>query len=241
MIAAARSILALAILCLPVAARAATATIEAGSDERRRSLSWSGGKAAAQAALSIDPSPAFRLDAAATTLRGAARHTGADAGFDLGASWRAQTGAFRLDAGVVGHLFAGGSGPLDYAEVQGGIGTSLGPASLDLFASYAPHQNAIGGDNLYLAAQTRVAILGTPFSATGGLGHSSGDVSDAARADRLRPGGAYFDWQLGIEHARGPITVSLLYVGNDIKASDRKTHATGAAGDTVLVRLGLSL
>lgn len=240
---AVRAAAALCLLCLPVAARAVTATVEAASDERRRGLSWSDGRATAGARLSVDAGPALRLEGTATALRGSRRHGGADAGFDLAGSWRGGSGPFRLDGAVLAHLFAGGTGRLGYAEAQAGLGTTLGPVDLDLSATYAPSQRAIGGDNLYLAAGLRAAVIGTPFTLVGGVGRSSGGGrnGDRENAVRLRPDGSYVDWRLGIQHARGPLEASLLYVGNNIGRVPESRFAGTGRGDTLLVRLALTL
>ena len=87
---------------------------------------------------------------------------------------------------------------------------------VDAGADYAPSQDAIGGDNLYLHAGARAGVPGTPWTLLAGIGHSSGKVDDAFRAARLRPGGDYTDWRLGVEHVAGPVTLGLDYVGTDV-------------------------
>ena len=196
---AARLFATILFACLPAGADAAIGTIEIASDERRRGLSWSQSRAAARAALSIEPTTALRIDGAVTTLRGSRRHRGADAVVDLGAGWQNRSGPVRVDAGAVAHLFAGGAGRLDYAEVQAGLGSTIGPADFAVSASYAPRQSAIGGEALYLTADARIAVVGTPFSIIGGLGRSSGAVRDPIRSARLRPESRYIHWRLGVE------------------------------------------
>lgn len=234
--AAARTIAAFWLLCLPVGIRAAT--LEIGSDERLRGLSWSEGRAVARGAVQLDPAASIRIDAAATTLRGSSRFGKSDGVIDLGAAWHAPQGPFRFDVGLIGHVFFGGLGRLNYAEAQSGVGATVGPADFDLSAAYAPRQAAIGGSNLYLAASSRVAIVGTPLTLVGGIGRSSGAVRDDVRASRLRPDGAYLDWRIGIEHNMAAITASLVYVGTDVRhAAPRASHA----GDTILARLAIAL
>lgn len=236
---AARLFATIVFTCLPAGVDAATGTIEIASDERRRGISWSQSRATARAALSIQPTTTFRIDGAVTALRRSRRHRGADTVVDLGAGWQDRSGPVRYDAGVVAHLFAGGAGRLDYAEVQAGLGSTIGPADFGLSASYAPRQNAIGGEVLYLAADARVAVVGTPFSIVGGLGRSSGAVRDPIRAARLRPENRYMDWRLGVEHVSGPVTASLLYLGTDLSTPQSPT--TRGSGDTLILRLTLTL
>ncbi|TVV71060.1 TorF family putative porin [Sphingomonas solaris] len=213
------------------------------SDERRRGISWSDGRASAQAGLGLAAGD-FRLDASATALRNSPRHRGADAGVDLSGGWRQREGgAVRVDAAVIAHLFAGGAGRLNYVELQAGGNALVGPVSVDLSVTYAPPQrSAIGGDNLYLAARARLAVIGTPFGVVAGVGRSSGHTDDPVAATRLRPGGTYYDWQLGVEHIRGPIGVSVSYVGNDIaRRTVPDMAAARHAGDAVVARIALTL
>ncbi len=190
-------------------------SVGVSSDDRRRGLSWSGGRAALDAAIHVPLGDAFTIGAEATTLRGSRRHGGADAGIDLNAGYRGDAGPWQLSAGVVGHLFPG-EGRLNYTEAEAGAGYLIGPAQLGLHVSYAPSQAAIGGDNLYLGAGADVAVPGTPFTLIGGVGRSSGSVDNVIRALRLRPGGTYWDYRLAVEHVRGPLVAGLRYTDTSI-------------------------
>ncbi|WP_294318975.1 TorF family putative porin [uncultured Sphingomonas sp.] len=211
--------------------------VEATTDERRRGLSWSEGRASisGDAALTLG---AFELDARVAALRGSVRQDGADAVADLGIAFVRDVGAFQLRARAIGHVFAGAARGTDYAEFGGDARYTLGPVELTAGALYAPPQQAIGGSNLYLSAQAVAGIPMTPFTLVGGIGRSSGAVDDAARADRLRPGGRYVDWRLGVEHVTGPLTLALDYVGTDLN-DDRVVAAIGDrrhSGDRMLGR-----
>lgn len=179
--------------------------VEATLDERRRGLSWSDGRPTLSATGYLPIAAGFDMSAGATGLRGSARHDGADLGIDLAARFRHDPGPWRLSGGVIGHVFAGASG-LSYAEGDLQFGYLIGAATLALGASYAPRQHAIGGDNLYLSADADLAFPGSPWRLRGGVGHSSGTVSHTARAERLRPGGAYWDYRLSVEHIQGMLT-----------------------------------
>jgi uncharacterized protein (TIGR02001 family) len=202
-------------------------TVEALSDLVERGLSATDGRAAARARIGGEVARGLRLDASAATLRGARRNGGADANVDLAASYRLSRGAAAFDAGLVARFYPGAAGGFDYVEAFGGVSTLIGPAEIGLSASYAPDQAAIGGDNLYLRARARAALIGTPISLTGHVGRSSGDADDPAQSARLRPTGNYRDWSIGAEYARGPITLALAYTDTDI----RRGHAVlpGAA------------
>lgn len=226
---------------LPVAAAHAqslpSAGVEATIDERRRGLSWSEGRASVSGDLAVTLG-AIELDARVAALRGSVRHDGADAVADLGAAFVTGVGPFQLRARAIGHVFAGAASGMDYGEIGGDARYTLGPIELTAGALYAPPQDAIGGSNLYLSGLAVVGIPATPFTVVGGVGRSSGTVDDPARADRLRPGGTYTDWRLGVEHTTGPLTLALDYVGTDLNA-DRPARAIGDrgnSGDRVLAR-----
>lgn len=218
------------------AAAAPDLSADLATEERRHGLGWSQGRASIRTSLGVPVGPSLRFDASATALRDSRRHGGADAVVDLSGSWSESLGTVQVDASLIGHLFTGARGRQDYAEAQIGARTLIGPADFDLSASYAPSQHAIGGDHLYVAARSRLAVIGTPFTLSAALGHSSGDVKDPVRAARLRPGGAYTDWQLGADYVRNRFTLGLFYIGTDIAAAD---CAAGHCGDTVIGRLGV--
>ncbi|SEN35657.1 protein of unknown function (Gcw_chp) [Sphingomonas gellani] len=233
------------------AQRLSSAGVEVTSDENRRGLSWSGGRAAVAADVAVDVG-AWDATARLVTVRGAARHGGADAVADLtlGHGW--DLGGFRLRASGTAHLFAGASGRLDFGELGADASYTLGPVQVMGGAVYAPRQRAIGGDNLYLFAGANAGIPATPFTVSAGIGHSSGsrifdDGQSDGRADRLRPGGAYTDWRLGVEHNSGPLTLGLDYIGNDVRrgrdVGEPPIAAMGDAGnsgDRILARTRLS-
>lgn len=211
--------------------------VEATTDERRRGLSWSEGRASVSgdAALTLG---AVELDARVAALRGSVRQDGADAVADLGAAIVGDFGPVQLRGRAIGHVFAGAERGMDYAEFGGDARYTLGPVELTAGALYAPPQRAIGGSNLYLSAQAVAGIPMTPFTLVGGVGRSSGTVDDAARADRLRPGGTYTDWRLGVEHVTGPLTLAIDYVGTDLN-DDRVVSPIGDrrhGGDRILGR-----
>lgn len=232
---------AIASLAGPAAAQLTTsAGVEAAIDENRRGLSWSEGRAVASADARI-ASGALDASARIVTTRGADRHAGADVVADLvvGSGW--DVGAVRLRAQAAGHLFAGARGRMDYVEFGGSAGYGYGPLYLTGGASYAPAQRAIGGSNLYLYANASAGIPGTPLTVLADLGHSSGAVNDPVRAQQLRPGGAYTDWRLGVEHRRDRLTFGLDYVGTDISRADAFGPFADArhAGDRIVGRARL--
>lgn len=191
------------------------ASLEIASDLRERGLSDSGGRAGAMAAAGAQLG-GLRADARAATLRDSTRHGGADLGVTAELSYRIEQGGWTFDAGGAARLFAGAQGKADYGELFATAAYLIGPAEFSAAAFYAPDQAAIGGDNLYLRARARAGLPGTPWSLTGHVGHSSGATDDPVRAARLRPGGSYTDWSLGIEWTRDMLGLGLNYTDTDI-------------------------
>jgi uncharacterized protein (TIGR02001 family) len=231
-----------ALLTIPPAAAQTQveAEVSASTDERRRGLSWSDGRAAASARVAVRGAAGWSLDARVTSTREAPRHGGADAVVDLDAGYGVLSGGLRLEGYVVGHLFAGAAGSLDYVEGGASAAYLLGPAELEIAASYAPVQSAIGGDNLYLSTRFRFGVPATPYTLVAGAGRSSGSVDDPARAARLRPAGDVTDWVVGVERSSGPVTLALSYVGTDVRRErELVPGASQDSGDRFLGRVSV--
>lgn len=209
--------------------------VEIATEENRRGVSWSEGRAALSGDIAVE---AGWLEATArvVTLRGAGLHGGADVAIDLGLAARRQIGPVQLTGQGIVHLFTDAAGSQDYAELGGNAAYTLGPARVTTGLSYAPPQDAIGGSNLYLFAGADAGIPATPFTLYGHVGRSTGAVDDPVRAGRLRPGGNYTDWRVGVDHVTGPLAFSLEYVGTDIP----KVAARGDHGDRLVARARFS-
>ncbi|NTS63720.1 hypothetical protein HRV97_00925 [Sphingomonas sp. HHU CXW] len=217
-------------------------SVEATTDERRRGISWSDGEGALAASAQLDFSNGFDLGVRALSTRGDPRHGGADAVFEPTIGYSQTVNGLRLDAFATGHVFTGGTGPLDYYEGGAGASYTLGPAEAGVEARYAPSQDAIGGSNLYLGLRGRVGVPVTPFSFTASAGRSSGDVNDPVRAARLRPDNTYYDWSFGVQHATGPLVLTVEYTGTDIDNTRALSPfaARNNAGDRIAARAALS-
>ncbi len=217
------------------------AGVEVTNDERRRGLSWSEGRASlsGDAAVTLG---GIDLDARVAALRESDRHFGADAVADIGAAVGRSLGPVELRALAIGHVFAGADARADYGEVGVEARYTLGPVEASAGATWAPPQRAIGGSNLYLSAKAVAGIPATPFTLVASVGRSSGSVDDPVRASRLRPGGTYSDWRLGVDHVTGPLTLGVDYVGTDLR-DDAVMPPVGDrrhSGDALVARARLS-
>ena len=207
-------------------------TVEVASDERRRGLSWSDGEPVVRGSVALQATDELSFDAAATSLWGSDRHGGADAVVDLGASYARQLGGWRLSARGAYHLFPGASGQ-GYGEFGAGAAFLIGPANIDLNASYAPRQGSIGGDNLYLSAAASTGIPGTPLTVSAHVGRSSGSARDEGNANRLRPGGTYWDHGISVDYLQRRWFAGVRYANSSI---DNARHS----GATLIGRAGIT-
>ncbi|QQV77722.1 hypothetical protein H5J25_02765 [Sphingomonas aliaeris] len=218
-----------------------SATVELATEEERRGLSWSEGRAA----ISGDVRASIgRLDlsARAVSTRNSVRHDGADAVVDLSVGTGWDLGAVRVQTDVTGHAFVGARGRRDYVEGGVSAGYTYGPLNAMLGVIAAPSQKAIGGSNVYAYAYANAGIPGTPLTAVAEVGHSSGSVRNADRADRLRPGGSYSNWRLGLEHRRDRLTIGVDYIGTNIsenRAASRYADLSNAT-DRIVGRVQYS-
>ncbi|MEG3170350.1 TorF family putative porin [Sphingomonas sp. LB3N6] len=229
-------------LIMPAFAQdARPATFEVMSEEERRGLSWSERRAALAGDLRVSRG---RLDASArtVTLRNSVRHGGADAVVDLSVGTGWDLGAVRIRTDATGHAFAGARGRMDYVEASASASYAYGPLYATFGVIGAPSQRAIGGSNLYVYATANAGIPGTPLTMLAEIGHSSGSVSDVVRAERLRPGGSYTNWRLGLEHRRNRLAIGVDYVGTDISRTNRESQSSDRYSheDRVIGRVQLS-
>ncbi|TDW63285.1 uncharacterized protein Gcw-chp [Novosphingobium sp. PhB55] len=197
-----------------------TFSLEATTDLRERGLSWSDGKPALSADATVPLSQSVTLDLGAASLRDSTRHGGADIGLTAAPEISLLSrGGWTLSAGATGHVFVGASG-LSYGELNSTLAYAIGPAQLAFGASFAPSQKAIGGSDLYLEGNAALGVPGTALTVYGGGGYSTGATRDDAlaadRVRRLRPGGSYWDYYLGVEHQMDRLALGLRYTGTSI-------------------------
>lgn len=208
--------------------------VEAASDERRRGLSWSDGAPVVRAGASIIVGGDIAIDARATSLWGGNRHRDADAVIDLAARYAHAAGPWRWEGEAAYRLFPGASN-MGFGEIGATATYMIGPASVDIFARYAPPQGAIGGDNLHVGGGLSVGVPATPWTVSAHVGRSSGDADNPARAARLRPDGAYWDHGVAIDYYRRNWSAGLRYADSSM---DRA--AASHAGASLIGRFAVT-
>ncbi len=195
-----------------------SSTVSVVSDYRFRGISLSNRKPAVQASVDLEHASGVYAGVWASNI---ARYGGARVEVDLSAGWRKSLGLVDLDVGGMVYLYPGGNG-VNYGEVYGFIGKTIGPAELRAGAIYAPSQNNIGDtDNLYLTSEARIGVPGTPVTMTGSFGYEDGAFGG--------PDGDKWDWSLGGEYVWKSVAIGLQYVDTDVRTI-HDPDRTGKAG-----------
>lgn len=177
----------------------ATATVV--SDYRFRGISSSDRDPAAQGSIDVSIS-GFYAGVWASSI---ARYADTNVEADLYAGYAGEAGPIQFDVGAIAYLYPGGDGSGDVYEMTGSVSHTIGPAELRLAGAYAPDQENLDGDNLYLSADASVGIPGTPFTAIAQVGRERGSFY-----------GRKLDWSLGAEYSKGPITLGVAYHDTDL-------------------------
>lgn len=232
-----RAIAAVLLAAVAAPATAASLGIEAGTDLRRRGLSWSDGSPAIEAWASVPVTGGLSVEGGAATLRGSARHDGADLLAEAALRYTRQSGAFSWWADVQGLGFVGASGQ-NFGQLRTGAAFGIGPVQLSGIASWAPPQAAIGGSNVYVGGSVNLGIPATPLTLRASTGHSTGTDDGSGRANRLRPGGDYSDFRLDADYVIGPVTLGASFTTTSVAARPGDRFADHA-GSRALLRASL--
>ncbi len=200
-----------------------SASATATSDYRYRGLSRSEGDPALQGQAYVELPGGLYAGVFGSTLGGGDEGAG-DLEIDLIAGYESElSSGLTLDIGAVYFGFAGDGAPrtLDglgdlgsYVEPFAAVSYTLGPVQAKVGAAYAPDQDALGGDNLYLYGQASAGIPTTPLTLNAKIGRSDGSLAPGA--------GSYTDWSVGADYVLGPLTLGAKYVDTDLARTGAK-------------------
>jgi len=136
-----------------------------------------------------------------------AENSGDDVEVDLYAGF-AGGDAVTYDIGATYYMYPGASG-LNYVELTGKLGTTVGPATIGGQLSYVPSQDNTGNeDNIYIATNTAIALPGSPITLTGSIGYEDGAFGD----DKI-------DWSIGATAAVSVFTLGVAYVDTNRRST----------------------
>jgi uncharacterized protein (TIGR02001 family) len=155
------------------------------SDYRFRGLSLTGKDPEVTAELSVAHESGFY---AGTWLSNVDLGSGNDdIEVDFYAGFATDLGGVSLDVGALYYLYPS-DGSLDYLELTGSVGTTVGPADISVGVAYAPSQGALGNtDNTYVYVSGEVPLGDSPLSLHGTFG-----IEDGAFATNKK------DWIVGV-------------------------------------------
>lgn len=199
------------------AAHAVDLSANAGvvSDYRFRGISLSDRDPALQGGVDLSFDSGLYVGTWASTID---EYGGADVEVDVYAGYAGETGLIDYGIGAAAYVYPGGE-DVNYVELQGEVGGSLGPARLAVEVAYVPDQENLTTDNFYVGPKLSVGIPATPFTLTARGGYEDGFYDDK------------IDWEAGVSYAMGPLTASLSVVGS----SDDGASESGKLGRTGVV------
>lgn len=190
-----------------------TGRATATTDYRYRGISQSDGDPALQGSLSASHDSGFYGGIFASTLTDNLRPGNLELAAYAGYTREIAT-ATELDVGVQYYAFPNNDGPAGagYVEPYAALRHTLGPATAEVGAAYAPQQDAFGGrDSLYVYGDLSAGLIILPITLNGRVGYTSGPARFTGISD-------YMDWRIGIERKTGPATFMLEYVDSDAGA-----------------------
>jgi uncharacterized protein (TIGR02001 family) len=155
------------------------------SDYRFRGVSLSDKDFAVQPTITISHESGFYVGAWGSNV---AENAGDDIELDLYAGFSGGED-LTYDIGATYYLYPGASS-LNYLEVTGKLGSTIGPATVGVQLSYVPEQDNTGDqDNIYYGANATIALPDSPISIVGSMG-----IEDGA----FTAGDEKVDWSLGL-------------------------------------------
>ncbi len=187
-----------------------TGRATATTDYRYRGVSQSDGDPALQGSVSLSHNSGFYGGVFASTLTDNLRPGNLELSAYAGYS-REILPATELDVGVQYYAFPNNEGlaGADYIEPYMALRHTLGPATAEVGAAYAPEQDAFGGsDSLYVYGDLSAGLIILPITATARIGYTNGTARFTGLSD-------YMDWRIGAEYKTGPATFMLEYVDTD--------------------------
>lgn len=171
------------------------------SDYRYRGVSLSDRDPAVQGSVDVTYSGFY----AGVWLSSVARTADTNVEMYLYAGYAGESGPIEYEIGANVYLYPGGDGTGNIYEGTGAIAYNIGPATARFRVEYAPDQENLAGDNLYLSAEGRFSLPGSPVTLFAQFGRERGSFY-----------GRKHDWSFGAEFTRGPFTAGLGYFDTDL-------------------------
>ena len=185
------------------------------TDYRFRGLSLSNKDVVAQASLTATTTPGFfvgiwgsSIEPIGGYVRGdGSVSSGSHQEIDLSGGWSKSFGALTPTIGAIGYVYPGGRG-VNFYEVYGSVGIATGPISTTVGINYAPGQDNLFRDNVYIYVAPAFGIPNTPVTIRGSVGYEDGAFQGGTKTK--------IDYMIGADFKYKFLTFTAQYVGNDL-------------------------
>ena len=181
-----------------------------------RGISQTNATPTIQGGITATSSAGVYLGTWASNLAGNGTWGGSNMELDLIGGYSHAVGTTTLDGGVIYYVYPGTAGH-NFIEFYGSASAPLGPVKGKLGFNYTPAQTNAApagqkskGNNIWIYTDLALPISGTPLTAKGHVGYSSGDSIYTYGADVV-------DYGFGVDVAYKALTFNLSYVGTDMK------------------------
>jgi uncharacterized protein (TIGR02001 family) len=137
-------------------------------------------------------------------------HNGSEQEIDLTAGFSKAFGNITPTVGVIGYIYPGGKNVAYYEPFVSVAGT-FGPVALTVGANYAPDQDNLVDDNIYVYGLASIGVPNTPLTVKASLGYEEGALDYGSDGK--------VDYMVGVDYKYKFLTVGVQYIGNDLDRS----------------------
>lgn len=129
---------------------------------------------------------------------------------DVYGGYAKQFGAIKVDIGGYGYIYPG-LPTANLYEVYGSVSGTMGPVTAKVGVNYAPDQNNLVADNVYVYGDLSGGIPGTPISLHGHIGYTDGSLAYVKN---------YLDWSVGAAVTWKNLTLDASVVGTNVSRAE---------------------
>ena len=179
------------------------------SDYRFRGVSLSDKDIALQGGFDLGTPSGFYVGTWGSSIENLTGSDGEDSELelDLYGGYGFEVENFAFDVGVLGYFYPGAE-DLEYYEIYGSVGTTLGIVDTSVGIAFAPDQDNIGNEeNTYVYLTGGMPLGDSPFSLSGSIGYE-----DGAFGDLDGDGDSKVDWSLGLSTTAAGVDIGLSYI-----------------------------
>lgn len=180
-----------------------------------RGISQTDRDAAIQGGITVTTQPGFYVGTWASNLAGNGTWGGSNMELDLIGGYSKTIAGVGLDGGLIYYVYPGTHGH-DFLELYASASAPLGPVKGKIGVNWAPPQRNAApagqiskGNNVWVYGELALPIPGTPLTAKGHVGYSSGDSIYTYGKDVV-------DYGVGVDATYKALTLNVSYVGTDM-------------------------